>query len=55
MKASVLKENLAKALSVCGRVVSTRGSLEILSNIMLSTENGRMKVSATNLEVGINY
>ena len=55
MKASDLKENLAKALSVCGRVVSTRGSLEILSNIMLSTENGRMKVSATNLEVGINY
>jgi len=55
MKASVLKENLAKALSVCGRVVSTKGSLEILSNIMLSTENGRMKVSATNLEVGINY
>lgn len=55
MKASVLKENLSKALSVCGRVVSTRGSLEILSNLMLSTENGRMKISATNLEVGINY
>ncbi len=55
MKASVLKENLAKALSVAGRVVSTRGSLEILSHIMISTEKGRMRISATNLEVGINY
>jgi len=55
MKVSVLKENLAKALSTCGRVVSTRGSLEILSNVMLSTESGRLKISATNLEVGVNY
>lgn len=55
MKVSVLKENLAKALSTCGRVVSTRGSLEILSNVMLTTESGRLKISATNLEVGINY
>jgi len=55
MKVSILKENLAKALSICGRVVSTRGSLEILSNVMISTESGRLKISATNLEVGINY
>jgi DNA polymerase-3 subunit beta len=55
MKVSVLKENLAKALSVCGRVVSTRGSLEILSHVMLEAEAGRLRVSATNLEVGINY
>ncbi len=55
MKASILRENLAKALSVCGRVVTTRGSLEILSNVMISTEAGRMKISATNLEVGVNY
>ena len=55
MKVQVLKENLAKALSITGRVVSTRGSLEILSHIMLSTENGRIRVSATNLEIGVNY
>lgn len=55
MKVSVLKENLAKALSVCGRVVSTRGSLEILSHVLLQTEGGRLRISATNLEVGINY
>jgi len=55
MKAQILKENLAKALSVAGRVVSTRGSLEILSHVLLSTEKGRLRVSATNLEIGINY
>jgi len=55
MKVSILRENLAKALSVCGRVVTTRGSLEILSNVMISTESGRVKISATNLEVGVNY
>lgn len=55
MKVSVLKENLAKALSVCGRVVSTRGSLEVLSHVLLETDSGRLRVSATNLEVGINY
>jgi DNA polymerase-3 subunit beta len=55
MKAQILKENLAKALAITGRVVSSRGSLEILSHIMLSTEKGRLRVSATNLEIGINY
>jgi DNA polymerase-3 subunit beta len=55
MKVSILRENLAKALSTCGRVVTTRGSLEILSNVMISTESGRLKISATNLEVGLNY
>ena len=55
MKVQILKDNLAKALSVAGRVVSTRGSLEILSHILLSTEKGRLRVSATNLEIGINY
>ncbi len=55
MKVSILRENLAKALAVCGRVVTTRGSLEILSNVMIATESGRLKISATNLEVGVNY
>lgn len=55
MKASILKENLARALSITSRVVSSRGSLEILSHVLLTTEKGRMRVSATNLEVGINY
>ncbi|RJO62253.1 DNA polymerase III subunit beta [candidate division WS5 bacterium] len=55
MKITILKENLSKGLNIIGRIVSTRGSLEVLSNILIKTEKGRVCLSATNLEVGINY
>lgn len=55
MKLSLPQENLAKALSVVGRVVSNRSSLPVLSNVLLSTEASRLKLAATNLEIGINY
>ena len=54
MKVTTLQENLARGLQIAGRAVSTRGSLPILSNVLLRTENGRLKLTATNLEVGIN-
>ena len=54
MKVTALQENLARGLQIAGRAVSTRGSLPILGNVLLRTENGRMKLTATNLEVGIN-
>jgi DNA polymerase III subunit beta len=55
MKISCLEENLSKGLSLVSRIVATRGTLEILSHVLLSTEKGRLKLSATNLEIGINY
>ncbi|MFQ6016215.1 MAG: DNA polymerase III subunit beta [Anaerolineae bacterium] len=54
MKVSCLQENLAKGLSIVGRAVATRSTLPVLSNIMLATDQGRLKLSATNLEIGIN-
>jgi DNA polymerase-3 subunit beta len=54
VKVTSLQENLARGLQIAGRAVSTRGSLPILSNVLLQTENGRLKLTATNLEVGIN-
>ena len=54
MKVSCLQENLAQGLSVVGRAVATRSTLPVLSNILLSTEESRLKLSATNLEIGIN-
>ena len=53
MKLSCLQENLAKGLSIVGRAVSTRSTLPVLGNVLLSTDNGRLKLSATNLEVVI--
>jgi DNA polymerase-3 subunit beta len=53
MKTSCLLNNLDRALSIVGRAVATRSTLPVLSNILLATENGRLKLSATNLEIGI--
>ena len=54
MKISCLQDNLAKGLSIVGRAVASRSTLPVLSNVMLATDNGRLKLSATNLELGIN-
>ncbi len=55
MKLSLLQENLHLALSSVSRFVSLKAQLPILSHILISTDNGRLKLSATNLELGINY
>jgi DNA polymerase III subunit beta len=55
MKVSCLQENLAKGLSVVGRAVAARSTLPVLGNILLATDNGRLKLAATNLEIGITH
>lgn len=55
MKLSLLQENLYQALSHVSRFVSSKTQLPILNNILFSTHEGRLKLSATNLEVSINY
>lgn len=55
MKITTSQKNLSKALSVVERVVSRNPSLPILNNILLKTESGRLKLAATNLEIGVNY
>lgn len=51
MELSVTQENLNRALTIVGRVASSRASLPILSNILLRTEGNRLLVAATNLEI----
>ncbi|MBM3134214.1 MAG: DNA polymerase III subunit beta [Chloroflexi bacterium] len=53
MKVSCLQENLAKGLAIVGRAVATRSTLPVLANILLATDQGRLKLAATNLELGI--
>ena len=53
MKVSCLQENLARGLSIVGRAVSTRSTLPVLANVLIATDNGRLKLSATNLEIVI--
>jgi DNA polymerase-3 subunit beta len=53
MKVSVLQENLAKGLNIVSRAVSPRSTLPVLSNVLVATDEGRLRLSATNLELGI--
>jgi DNA polymerase-3 subunit beta len=53
MRVSVLQENLAKGLSFVGRAVENRPTLPVLGNILLATEDARLRLSATNLEMSI--
>jgi DNA polymerase-3 subunit beta len=53
MKVSVLQENLAQGLSVVSRAVSPRSTLPVLANVLVATDEGRLRLSATNLELGI--
>ena len=55
MKITVNQKKLTRAVSFVEKVVSKNPSLPILNNILIKTENGRLKISATNLEIGINY
>ncbi len=53
MKVNVLQESLARGLSVVSRAVSPRSTLPVLGNMLVATDEGRLRLSATNLELGI--
>jgi DNA polymerase-3 subunit beta len=53
MKASVSQEKLAHGLGLVSRAVSPRSTLPVLGNILIASDEGRLKLSATNLELGI--
>jgi DNA polymerase-3 subunit beta len=53
MKVTVLQESLAHGLAVVSRAVSPRSTLAVLSNVLVATDEGRLRLSATNLELGI--
>ncbi|OQY82493.1 MAG: DNA polymerase III subunit beta [Chloroflexi bacterium UTCFX4] len=55
MKVSVSQENLARGIAIVSRAVATRSTLPVLSHILLATEGGRLKLAATNLEIGITH
>ncbi|MFA7191547.1 MAG: DNA polymerase III subunit beta, partial [Dehalococcoidales bacterium] len=54
MKISCLQENLNKGLNLVGRAAAARTTLPITNNIYLGTDQGRLKLVATNLEMAIS-
>lgn len=53
MKVSCQQEQLARGIGIVGRAVAARSTLPVLSNILIATDDSRLKLSATNLEIGI--
>ncbi len=54
MRLSCLQENLSKGLGIVGRAAASRSTLPITNNVLLSTDGGRLKLAATNLEMAIS-
>src|SRR3972149_4596061 len=54
MKVMCLQENLAKGLGIVGRAVAVRSTLPITSHVLLTTDGGRLKLAATNLEIALS-
>jgi DNA polymerase-3 subunit beta len=54
MKLSSLQENLNRGLNLVGRAAAARTTLPITNNILLATDQGRLKLAATNLEMAIS-
>jgi DNA polymerase-3 subunit beta len=50
-----MQENLARGLQVVSRAVPSRSTLPVLNNVLLRTEDGGLKLTATNLEIGMTY
>jgi len=53
MKVNVNQQKLAHSVNMVSRAVSPRSTLPVLSNILVKTDDGRLRLSATNLELGI--
>jgi len=55
MKITIIQKSFQKALSITERIISRNISLPILHNVLLKTDNNKLIISSTNLEIGINY
>jgi len=54
MKLSCLQENLNRGLGLVGRAAANRTTLPITNNVLLATDQGRLKLVATNLEMAVS-
>ena len=54
MKLTCLQENMNRGLNLVGRAAATRTTLPITNNVLLSIDQGRLKLVATNLEMAIS-
>jgi DNA polymerase-3 subunit beta len=54
MQITCKQSELSRALTIIGHAISNRSTLPILSNVLLKTNEDRLHLSATNLEIAIH-
>jgi DNA polymerase-3 subunit beta len=54
MKLTCLQENLSRGLNTVGRAVATRTTLPITNNVLIATDQSRLRLTATNLEMAMS-
>ncbi len=53
VRLSCQQEDLQRALGHVSRAVAKKSTLPVLGNVLIAAEQGRLKLAATNLEIGI--
>lgn len=53
MKLEILQQDFLPAIQSVSRSIGVRATLPVLGNILLSTQDGKLKIAATNLEIGV--
>lgn len=53
MRITCQQDHLSRGLAIVSRAVGGRTTLPVLNNVLLSSDGERLKLSATNLEIGI--
>ncbi len=53
MKIEIITSNIVSKLSFLNRAITSKSQLPILFNFLLETSNGKLKISSTDLEIGI--
>lgn len=51
MKLTIARQDLARVLTNVGRVIESRNTIPILSNVLLSAKDGRLQVTGTDLDI----
>ena len=54
MKLRIGKEKIRDAVKIAAAAADKRGAIPILSNVLLEAEEGTLRLTATNLEIGIS-
>jgi len=53
MKVQCLQESLERGLNIVKRAASSRATLPVLEHVLIQADDGRLRLSATDLEIGL--